>query len=94
VSGLGYVYAANGNDAEAVRRMKRAIELNPYHLYSLEWLSRYYVLHGQWETAERDLVAWLKAAPNNEDAKKLLRDATAQVERLRALRSGTLFRSP
>jgi hypothetical protein len=90
-SGIGYVYAAAGNYAEALRRMKQAIALNPYHLYSLEWVARYYTNKGQWESAVQALTAWSNADPGNAEAKRLLEDAKAQAERLRALKSGTLF---
>jgi len=92
ISGIGYCQAQFGHDSEAVALMRKALAINPDHAYSHEWLGRYYTRTGDWDQAEKELAAWLKAAPDNSEAQTMLQDARTQIERRRALQSGNLFR--
>jgi tetratricopeptide (TPR) repeat protein len=91
ISGIGFCQAAFGHVDEAVRRMRQALAIDPNHAYSHEWLGRHYTQAGDWEKAVKELEAWSKAAPDSADARTMLQDARAQLERRRALESGRLF---
>ncbi len=93
-SGIGYCEGLLGHDDEAVRRMKAALSLDPNQAYAHEWLGRYYVRLANWDAAVPQLRAWAKAVPDSADAKTLLRDAEAQSDRRKSLKSGGLFHQP
>jgi tetratricopeptide (TPR) repeat protein/peroxiredoxin len=77
---LGMMAAQDGQAADAVQYLQKALEANPHHLVALENLGNVYRQQGQWKEAQAALELALQADPDDPEANYSLGMVFAQQD--------------
>ncbi len=81
LNGLGWIAHGQGNIDSAVEWWKKAVEAsNGQATASISGLAQVYMEKGDYENAAMYYQMWLKVEPNNEDAKKGLKQAKGNLK--------------
>lgn len=84
LNGLGWIADGQGNKDEAIKWWEKAVDAsNGNATASLSGLTKVYMEKGDYENAIKYYQMWLKAEPDNKDAKEGLKKAEEEIEKLK-----------